>query len=69
MADQNPRLDRLAQADLIGEQVALHGVLQDPPHHLYLMGFELDRRGQQGRHPQRRAALRDLRAHEGAAPI
>jgi len=50
LPDQDARLDRLAEADFIGQQIALNGVLQHPADDFDLMIFEIDHRGEQAGH-------------------
>jgi hypothetical protein len=69
LPDKHAGFDRFAKPNLVREQIALHGILEDSSHYLDLVCFKFDRRRKQGRHSHRSCALAGLRSDECAPAI
>ena len=69
LAEDDPGLDGLSQAHLVGEEVSLDRVLEDAPCDLHLVGIEFDSGGKESGHPPACGTLRDERPHESEASV
>ena len=69
LPDDQPRLDRLAEAHLVRQQVALNRILEDAPDDLDLVVVMPDHRGSEAGDASGGRALLDHRPNEGTATL